>query len=108
MPVSYCWECEDCHEKFDFHKTIGSGMVAFLWRQIVSKQDQQPLLRCRSCGHEALRLSFEFGRPMRRKSGEPEPSLPGGVIASSLLIKGDIQGDEDLYIDGEVRGTIHL
>jgi cytoskeletal protein CcmA (bactofilin family) len=32
----------------------------------------------------------------------------GGTITSSLLIKGDIKGSEDLYIDGEVQGTIHL
>jgi cytoskeletal protein CcmA (bactofilin family) len=108
MPVSCWWECEDCHDKFDFYKTVGSGIVKFLWRQITSKPDQQPLLRCGSCGQQALRLTFEFGQPMRRKSEEPEPSPPGGIITSSLLIKGDIQGREDLYIDGEVRGTIHL
>jgi len=32
----------------------------------------------------------------------------GGIITSSLLIKGEIKGREDLYIDGEVQGTIHL
>ena len=32
----------------------------------------------------------------------------GGVITSTLVIKGEIRGREDLYIDGEVQGTIHL
>jgi cytoskeletal protein CcmA (bactofilin family) len=32
----------------------------------------------------------------------------GGVITSSLIIKGEIRGREDLYVDGEVQGTIHL
>jgi cytoskeletal protein CcmA (bactofilin family) len=32
----------------------------------------------------------------------------GGIITSTLLIKGEIKGSDDLYIDGEVRGTIHL
>lgn len=32
----------------------------------------------------------------------------GGTITSTLLIKGDVRGSEDLYIDGEVQGTIHL
>ena len=32
----------------------------------------------------------------------------GGLITSSLVIKGEIRGREDLYIDGEVQGTIHL
>jgi cytoskeletal protein CcmA (bactofilin family) len=32
----------------------------------------------------------------------------GGIITSTLLIKGEVRGSEDLYIDGEVQGTIHL
>ncbi len=32
----------------------------------------------------------------------------GGVITSTLVIKGEIRGADDLYIDGEVQGTIHL
>ncbi len=32
----------------------------------------------------------------------------GGIITSSLLIKGEVRGSEDLYVDGEVQGTIQL
>lgn len=32
----------------------------------------------------------------------------GGIITSTLVIKGEIKGNEDLYVDGEVQGTIHL
>lgn len=32
----------------------------------------------------------------------------GGIITSTILIKGEISGSEDLYIDGEVKGTIEL
>lgn len=32
----------------------------------------------------------------------------GGMVTSSLVIKGEIRGREDLYVDGEVQGTIHL
>jgi cytoskeletal protein CcmA (bactofilin family) len=32
----------------------------------------------------------------------------GGVLTSSILIKGEIRGREDLYVDGEVQGSIHL
>ena len=32
----------------------------------------------------------------------------GGMVTSSLVIKGEIRGREDLYIDGEVQGVIHL
>lgn len=32
----------------------------------------------------------------------------GGIITSTLLIKGEVRGSDDLYVDGEVQGTIHL
>ena len=32
----------------------------------------------------------------------------GGIITSTILIKGEISGSEDLYIDGEVQGSIDL
>jgi cytoskeletal protein CcmA (bactofilin family) len=32
----------------------------------------------------------------------------GGMVTSTLVIKGEIRGREDLYIDGEVHGSIHL
>ena len=32
----------------------------------------------------------------------------GGVITSALLIKGEVRGSDDLYVDGEIQGTIHL
>jgi cytoskeletal protein CcmA (bactofilin family) len=32
----------------------------------------------------------------------------GGIITSTILIKGEVHGTDDLYIDGEVQGTIHL
>jgi len=32
----------------------------------------------------------------------------GGTITSTLIIKGEVRGCDDLYVDGEVQGTIHL
>ena len=32
----------------------------------------------------------------------------GGMITSSLIIKGEVTGREDLYIDGEIQGTVRL
>jgi len=36
------------------------------------------------------------------------PPLSGAQIGSSVLIKGELSGREDLYLDGEVEGTIEL
>jgi cytoskeletal protein CcmA (bactofilin family) len=48
--------------------------------------------------------------PVRSLAGHTaevvQPS--GGVLTSSIIIKGEIRGREDLYIDGEVQGSIHL
>jgi len=32
----------------------------------------------------------------------------GGVLTSTMVIKGEIRGREDLYVDGEVQGSIRL
>lgn len=50
------------------------------------------------------------------RSHSPAPSRPAmktgsadaAVIGKSIQIDGDVRGDEDLLIKGEVRGTIHL
>ena len=36
------------------------------------------------------------------------PPVGGAHIGSSVLIKGELSGREDLYLDGEVEGTIEL
>ena len=42
-------------------------------------------------------------------SGSPrQASAPAGHLTSSLVIKGEITGREDLFIDGEVQGKICL
>jgi cytoskeletal protein CcmA (bactofilin family) len=37
-----------------------------------------------------------------------EVVTPGGVLTSSIKIKGEIRGSEDLYVDGEVHGSIQI
>jgi len=37
-----------------------------------------------------------------------EPTKEVGHIGKSVLIKGELSGSEDLYIDGEIEGTIEL
>jgi cytoskeletal protein CcmA (bactofilin family) len=43
------------------------------------------------------------------KRAEPEPSRGGtAVIGKAMRIKGDIYSQEDLYVDGEIEGTLEL
>jgi cytoskeletal protein CcmA (bactofilin family) len=49
--------------------------------------------------------------PTERKGFEPSeaPSRSGMAhIGKSVLVKGELSGSEDLYIDGEVEGTVQL
>ncbi len=50
--------------------------------------------------------------PIERKPFEQEREVParGGMahIGKSVLVKGELSGSEDLYIDGEVQGTVEL
>jgi len=44
------------------------------------------------------------------KRAEPEPQQRGGtaVIGKAMRIKGEIYSQEDLYVDGEIEGTLDL
>lgn len=50
--------------------------------------------------------------PVERKPFEPEREGPlrSGMahLGKSVLVKGELSGSEDLYIDGEVEGTVEL
>jgi cytoskeletal protein CcmA (bactofilin family) len=48
--------------------------------------------------------------PTRSVAGQAAEVVPpsGAVITSSLVIKGEIRGREDLYVDGEVQGSIQI
>lgn len=50
--------------------------------------------------------------PIERKPFEPEREAPlrSGMahIGKSVLVKGELSGSEDLYIDGEIEGTVEL
>jgi len=47
--------------------------------------------------------------PISAPSGSPrQATVPAGHLTSSIIIKGEITGREDLFIDGEVHGSIRL
>jgi cytoskeletal protein CcmA (bactofilin family) len=49
--------------------------------------------------------------PVPPQSSEPqarESRATGGSVSEAISIKGEISGREDLYVDGEVQGSIHL
>lgn len=48
--------------------------------------------------------------PARPESGAPRQGMTGGhaVIGASIHIDGDVRGEEDLLIEGEVNGTVQL
>jgi cytoskeletal protein CcmA (bactofilin family) len=46
--------------------------------------------------------------PTSGARGVPRKDLDRSSIGKSFLIKGDINGTGDLYIDGRVEGTVHL
>jgi cytoskeletal protein CcmA (bactofilin family) len=48
--------------------------------------------------------------PTRQESSAPRSGMSGGhaVIGASIHIDGDVRGEEDLLIEGEVNGTVQL
>src|SRR5436309_15279765 len=39
---------------------------------------------------------------------EPKPPSRSGVIGASMTVKGEVQSREELYVDGEIQGSISL
>ena len=39
---------------------------------------------------------------------EPEPRVPAATIGKSVTVSGQISSREDLFVDGEVEGTVEL
>jgi cytoskeletal protein CcmA (bactofilin family) len=79
-----------------------------MWRK---PEDSKPASSSSSEGTAPAPAHTPYGdAPVRSIAGLTaevvQPS--GGTITSTLLIKGEIKGSDDLYIDGEVQGTIHL
>ena len=50
----------------------------------------------------------DVGKKLQLSTTVTRPPLAGAHIGSSVLIKGELSGREDLYLDGEVEGTIEL
>lgn len=50
----------------------------------------------------------QCGREPQLSTTTTRPPVGGAHIGSSVLIKGELSGREDLYLDGEVEGTIEL
>ena len=52
-------------------------------------------------------VSGTVSPPKQSKKSSP-PGLDPATIGSSITIKGDVTGDEDLYIQGRIDGTVNL
>jgi cytoskeletal protein CcmA (bactofilin family) len=52
--------------------------------------------------------SFPPAAPPPVVTRTTEPTAKGTAIGSAISIIGDIYSEEDLYIDGEVRGTLEI
>jgi cytoskeletal protein CcmA (bactofilin family) len=56
------------------------------------------------------RLEVPVPAPAATSVPAPSPATPGpaGYLTISHTIRGEISGREDLYVDGEIEGKVHL
>jgi cytoskeletal protein CcmA (bactofilin family) len=50
----------------------------------------------------------ETAAPAAAPAPPPAPAAPAGHLTISHSIRGEISGREDLYVDGEIEGKVHL
>jgi cytoskeletal protein CcmA (bactofilin family) len=77
------------------------------------KKREEPVTPMREAPTPPQPAASTLREPVREvRAPEPtrEPAPRGGIatIGKSLIVKGNIGGTEDLYIDGEVEGSIDL
>jgi cytoskeletal protein CcmA (bactofilin family) len=48
------------------------------------------------------------GAPAAPPAGEAKAANRGGVMGPSMTVKGEIHSREELYVDGEIQGSIEL
>jgi cytoskeletal protein CcmA (bactofilin family) len=48
------------------------------------------------------------GASINATAEEPELVAPSAIIGQSILVKGDVSGDEDLIVEGRIEGTVSL
>ena len=48
------------------------------------------------------------GASIKVTAEEPELVAPSAIIGQSILIKGDVSGDEDLIVEGRIDGSVSL
>jgi cytoskeletal protein CcmA (bactofilin family) len=76
----------------------------------VSTMPEQPLEQVREQPRVAEQAAPVAATPVAAPPPVREPAIPpaAGHLTSTLVIKGEISGRDDLFIDGEVQGKIRL
>ena len=76
-----------------------------MWRKPEETKPSSPVIGASAPVHESAPV--EAVRTVAGLTAEVvNPS--GGLVTSTITIKGEIRGREDLYIDGNIQGTIQL
>jgi cytoskeletal protein CcmA (bactofilin family) len=68
-----------------------------------SSQVNQPIKPAPAIGERTTKMNKDASRPTVETADRATSRL-----AASLHVKGEISGNEDLYIDGTVEGLVHL
>jgi cytoskeletal protein CcmA (bactofilin family) len=77
-----------------------------MWKS--TKPDERPMSNAGSPAHiPAPEIKKEF-RPMEPMKSADNFRADVAHIGKSVLVKGELSGSEDLYLDGEVEGSIDL
>ncbi len=68
-------------------------------------EEEQPAVRPPA---EPQRRESVVAAPVPRDAQAPQPPRNAAVIGASMRIRGDIRAQEELYVDGEVDGSLEL
>ena len=79
-----------------------------MWKPTRKEDEFMPPVPEQPAPKPAQTPTTPAGRPMETVRGEPARSVDVATIGKSVVVKGELSGSEDLYVDGEVEGSIAL
>ena len=77
-----------------------------MWKS-TRKEDESPM-PSQDTNPTSLANPNPAGRPADPLRSEPARSVDVATIGKSVIVKGELSGSEDLYVDGQVEGSIAL
>ena len=103
------WEQRrDLRQRIQRRSRISVTEQELMWKPTRKEDEYMSSVPEPAAPKPAQAPAMPASRPMEPVRSEPARSVDVATIGKSVVVKGELSGSEDLYVDGEVEGSIAL